>query len=219
MIDAANIDYKAELARKGIHLCSLSIPVIYYFIERDRALEILVPITLIFLAIDLLRYYHRPTAILFYRIFGFMLRQHEQDKNSKRFNGATNVLIAATLCVIIFPKLIVLTAFPILIISDSVAALIGRRFGKRKFMQKSVVGSTAFFLFALLVVYFTPKVEYSLTEYLIGAIAAIVGTVVEASSWKIDDNLSVPISVGVVMWGLYFVLYPSVNLFTHTIGK
>lgn len=219
MIDAANIDYKAELARKGIHLFSLSIPIIYYFIERDRALEILVPITLFFLTIDLLRYYHKPTADLFYKIFGFMLRQHEQDQNSKRFNGATNVLIAATLCVIIFPKLIVLTAFPILIISDSVAALFGRRFGKRKFMQKSVEGSTAFFLFALVVVYFTPKVEYSVAEYMIGVIAAFVGTLVEASSWKIDDNLSVPLSVGVVMWGLYFILYPSVNLFAHTIGK
>lgn len=216
MIDAANIDYKAELARKGIHFTSLSIPVIYYYIERDMALAILVPITFAFLTVDLLRYYHKPTADLFYKIFGFMLRKHEQDKNSKRLNGATNVLIAASLCVIVFPKLIVLTAFPILIISDSVAALFGRRFGKRKFMQKSVEGSTAFFLFALLVIVFTPKIGGGINEYLIGAVAALVGTVVEASSWKIDDNLSIPLSVGVVMWGLYFLAYPSVNLFAHS---
>lgn len=216
MIDAANIDYKAELARKGIHFTSLSIPIIYYYIERDMALAILVPVTLAFLTVDLLRYYHKPTADLFYKIFGFMLRKHEQDKNSKRLNGATNVLIAASLCVIIFPKLIVLTAFPILIISDSVAALFGRRFGKRKFMQKSVEGSTAFFLFALLVIVFTPKIGGGINEYLIGAVAALVGTVVEASSWKIDDNLSIPLSVGVVMWGLYFLAYPSVNLFAHS---
>jgi dolichol kinase len=216
MIDAANIDYKAELARKGIHFTSLSIPIIYYYIERDLALAILVPITLGFLAVDLLRYYHKPTADLFYKVFGFMLRKHEQDKSSKRLNGATNVLIAASLCVIVFPKLIVLTAFPILIISDSVAALFGRRFGKRKFMQKSVEGSTAFFLFALIVVAFTPKIGEGINEYLIGAVAAFVGTVVEASSWKIDDNLSIPLSVGVVMWGLYFLAYPSVNLFTLT---
>ncbi len=219
MIDAANIDYKAELTRKAIHLCSLSIPIIYYFIGRDLALKILVPVTLAFLTVDLLRYYHKPTADLFYNMFRFMLRKHEQDENSKRLNGATNVLIAASLCVIIFPKLIVLTAFPMLIFSDSVAALIGRRFGKRKFLQKSVEGSLAFFVFALLVIFFTPKVEYAPLEYFIGAIAAIVGTVVEASSWKIDDNLSVPLSVGVVMWGLYFIFYPNVNLFAQTFGK
>lgn len=216
MINAANIDYKAEIARKTIHLCSLSIPIIYYFIERDLALQILVPVTLFFLAVDLLRYYHKPTANLFYLIFRFMLRKHEQDHSSKRLNGATHVLIAATLCIIIFPKLIVLTAFPILIISDSVAALIGRRFGKRKFLQKSVEGSLAFFLFALIVIYFTPKMEYSLMEYGIAAFAAGIATIVEASSLKIDDNLSIPLSVGVIMWGLYFILYPSVNLFTVT---
>lgn len=212
MINAANIDYKAEIARKAIHFCSLSIPVIYYFIERDLALMILVPITLGFLAVDLLRYYHAPTSALFYSIFSFMLRKHEQDPNSKRLNGATNVLIAASICVIIFPKFIVLTAFPILIISDSVAALFGRRFGKRKFMQKSLEGSGAFFASALLVIYFTPKIDHALTEYAIGAAAALVGTVAEAGSWKIDDNLSIPLSVGAVMWGLYIVLYPSIDL-------
>jgi dolichol kinase len=214
MINAANIDYKAEIARKAIHFCSLSIPVIYYFIERDLALAILVPVTLGFLIVDLLRYYHKPTADLFYMIFRFMLRKHEQDHTSKRLNGATNVLIAATLCVFIFPKLIVLTAFPILIISDSAAALFGRRFGKKRFLQKSLEGSTAFFVFALVVIYFTPKMEYSMTEYLIGAAAALVGTVVEAGSWKIDDNLSIPLAVGAVMLSLYLLLYPSVDLFT-----
>ncbi|MFZ4619663.1 MAG: diacylglycerol/polyprenol kinase family protein [Bacteroidota bacterium] len=216
MINAANIDYKAEIARKAIHFCSLSIPVIYYFIERDLALMILVPVTLSFLTVDLLRYYHGPTSELFYKIFSFMLRKHEQDPNSKRLNGATNVLIAASICVIVFPKLIVLTAFPILIVSDSVAALFGRRYGKRKFLQKSLEGSIAFFASALLVVYFTPKVDYSITEYAIGALAALVGTVVEAGSWKIDDNLSIPLSVGAVMWGLYLTSYPAVNLFHIT---
>ena len=111
-----------------------------------------------------------------------------------------------------------LTAFTILIVSDTFAALIGRKFGRKKFMRKSVEGSTAFFIFALFVIAFTPKVEYSMTEYLIGIIAAIVGTVVEASSWNIDDNLSIPLSVGVVMWGLYFVFYPSINLFAFSVG-
>lgn len=219
MIDAANIEYKAEIARKGIHLSSLSIPIIYYFIERDLALQLLVPITFAFLLVDLLRYYHKPTADLFYKVFRFMLRKHEQDHTSKRLNGATNVLIAATLCIILFPKLIVLSAFTILIVSDTFAALIGRKFGRRKFFQKSVEGSLTFFISALIVVAITPKVERSMTEYVIGAIAALVGTIVEAGSWKIDDNLSIPFSVGIVMWGMYLLLYPSVNLFTFTIGR
>ena len=219
MSDTGQIDYKAELARKGIHLSSLSIPIIYYFISRDLALALLLPITFAFLAVDLLRYYHKPTADLFYKVFRFMLRKHEQDENSKRLNGATHVLIAASLCVIIFPKLIVLTAFTILIISDSFAALIGRRFGKRKFLSKSVEGSLAFFVFGILVVAVTPKVDYSITEYCIGIFGAGVGTVAEALPWNVDDNLSIPLSIGVAMWTLYFLFYPSVNLFLLTFGN
>lgn len=219
MIDSGNIDYKAEIARKGIHLSSLSIPVIYYFIDRDLALTILVPITVCFIAVDLLRYYHAPTAHLFYKVFRFMLRKHEQDENAKRLNGASNVLIAATVCVIIFPKLIVLSAFSILIVSDTFAALIGRKFGTKRFLAKSVEGSLAFFLFGLLVVAVTPKLEYAPIEYLIGAAAVLVGTVVEAGSWKVDDNLSIPFAVGVVMWGCYMLIYPAVNLFSFTVGR
>lgn len=219
MRTVTDIDYKAEVVRKGIHLSSLSIPIIYYFVDRDTALMILLPITIAFLTVDLLRYYHKPTSEVFYKVFRFMLRKHEQDDTVKRLNGATNVLIAASLCVIIFPKLIVLSAFSILIISDSTAALIGRRFGKRKFLQKSAEGSLAFFIFALLVVAVTPKVIYSPVEYMIGAIAALVGTVVEAGSLKIDDNLAIPLSVGVIMWGLYFIFFPSINLFAVAVGR
>ncbi|KAB2920632.1 MAG: dolichol kinase [Bacteroidetes bacterium] len=215
MVGAGDIDYKAEVVRKGIHLSSLNIPVIYYFIDRDLALMLLIPVTAVFIAVDLLRYYHGPTARLFYKVFRFMLRKHEQDGNSKRLNGASNVLIAATVCVVLFPKLVVLTAFTILIISDTFAALIGRKFGRHRFLAKSVEGSLAFFVFGLAVVAVTPKVTYAPMEYLIGALAAAVGTVVEAGSWKIDDNLSIPLSVGAVMWGLYAALYPSVDLFAH----
>lgn len=215
MVGAGDIEYRAEVVRKGIHLSSLNIPVIYYFIDRDLALMLLIPVTAAFIAVDLLRYYHEPTARLFYKVFRFMLRKHEQDGNSKRLNGASNVLIAATVCVVLFPKLVVLTAFTILIISDTFAALIGRKFGRHRFLGKSVEGSLAFFLFGLAVVAVTPKVTYALPEYLIGALAATVGTVAEAFPWKIDDNLSIPLSVGAVMWGLYALVYPSVDLFAH----
>jgi dolichol kinase len=207
-----NIDYKAEVIRKSIHLCSLSIPIIYYFISRIQALFLLVPVTLLFLGVDLLRYFHAPTAKIFYRAFGGHLRKHEHGEKSIRLSGATHVLISATLCVLIFPKLITITAFAILIISDSAAALVGRRFGSRKFLNKSLEGSAAFFLTALIVIAVTPKVSAYAGEYYIAIAAAAIGTVIEALSIGIDDNLSIPISIGAVMWVLYEVFYPSLNL-------
>jgi dolichol kinase len=214
MNETAAIAYKAEVVRKAIHACSLSIPIIYFFISRELALTILAPLTIAFLAVDLTRYYHKPTADLFYRGFRWMLRSHELDEDAKHLNGATNVLIAATLCVLIFPKLIFITAFTILIVSDSMAALIGRRWGRHKFLTKSLEGSLAFFLSAIAVVLIASTVQYPEGEYRlaahgynvwIGLAGAAIGTVVEALPWKVDDNLSIPIGVGVSMWILYLI--------------
>ena len=42
--DNGSIDYKFEILRKGIHLCSLSIPIAYYYMTKELALSILVPL-------------------------------------------------------------------------------------------------------------------------------------------------------------------------------
>jgi dolichol kinase len=94
-------------------------------------------------------------AKIFYTIFGFLLRQHEVDTGKKNLNGATYVLISALICVIIFPKIFFVTAFTILIISDSLAALIGRKFGRHKLFAKSLEGTLAFFISASIVILFT----------------------------------------------------------------
>ncbi len=176
-------------------------------------LMLLIPATLAFLAVDVLRYFHVSTARLFYLIFGKLLRQHEVNSKTRTLNGATYVLLSATLCVLFFPKVIVITSFAILIISDSAAALFGRRFGKHRFYHKSIEGSTAFVISAIIVVLVAPKVSYLPAEYLIGIIGAVVGAVAEILSYNIlDDNIAIPLSVGSVMWLLYTWLLPFLNL-------
>ncbi len=213
-IERETINYRDELVRKLIHLCSLSIPIVYYFISRETAILILAILTFIALFIDLGRYFLPSVGKIFYKIFGFLLRKHEVDHKKKNLNGATYVLMSALICVIILPKVLFITAFTILIISDSLAALIGRRFGKRKFLSKSFEGTLAFFISASIVVLFTPKVENGLmTEYLIGIIAAFIGAIVENISFGFaDDNLSIPISIGLTMWFLYLILLPNTEL-------
>jgi len=211
--DTATIEYKHELVRKAIHMCSLSIPIVYYFLSKEQALWILIPLTFVFLAVDIARYYSRPVSRWFYSWFGWLLRRHEQDGTSKRLSGATDVLLSACFCVLVFPKIITVNAFAILIVSDTTSALIGRRFGKKRFFKKSLEGSMAFFFSAVVVVLLAPKVERIPLEYAIGTIACAVGAVVEAVSGKIDDNISIPISIGFTMWFLYLFLLPSMDLF------
>jgi dolichol kinase len=132
----ATIEYNHELVRKSIHLFSLSIPTIYFFISKQLALCLLVPITAACIIIDITRYYIPSIAQWFYRWFCWLLRRHETNINKKRLNGASNVLISALLCVLLFPKIIAINAFAILVISDTTSALIGRRFGKHRFLAK-----------------------------------------------------------------------------------
>jgi dolichol kinase len=209
----ATIDYKSEFIRKLIHLCSLSIPTIYYFISRERALELLVPMFLAFFVVDLARFYHEPTRAWFYRWFGWLLRRHESDSKSKRLTGATNILFSAIVCVLIFPKIITVNAFAILIISDITAALVGRRFGKHRFFQKSLEGATGFFVSAIVVVLLAPKIVGIPMEYVVGVIAAAAGALTESLSTTVDDNISVPLVIGFVLWTLYTFLLPQINLF------
>ncbi len=211
--DNGSINFKGELLRKSIHLCSLSIPIIYNFISKHEALTILIPITVVSVLVDFSRYYIPSLNKMIMNLFGFIMREHENDLKKKNLNGASYVFIAATLALWIFPKIIFITSFTMLIICDIAAALIGRKFGKHKFLSKSFEGTFAFFVFGIIVVLFTPKVNGDLSEYLIGIFAGAIGAVIENISYGwADDNLTIPISIGLSMWILYYLFLPNLNL-------
>ena len=212
-IDRGTIDYKDELVRKLIHLTSLLIPIVYYFISKTSAAIILGSLSFIAVTLDLARYFSPEVGKVFYKIFGFLLRRHEVDEKKKNLNGATYVLLSGLIGILIFPKIIFITAFAILIVGDIMAALIGRKFGKHKFLAKSLEGTLAFFLSSCIVVIFTPKVGYFYEEIIIGFIAAFIGAITENISFGfVDDNLSIPLIVGFSMWILYLILLPNVDL-------
>ena len=212
-IDNGFIDYKSELLRKSIHLCSLSIPVVYYFISKEEALFVLVPLMVISLILDLGRYFSTYLGNFIYKVFGFLLREHEKDHVKKNLSGATYVLISAVLTIFIFPKVFAITAFAVLILGDIAAALIGRKFGRHKFLAKSLEGTTAFFLVSCMVILISPKITGLAAEYLIGICAVAVGAIVENISYGwADDNLTIPLSVGLIMFLLYSIFLPGMQL-------
>jgi dolichol kinase len=219
--DNGTINYRDEVVRKLIHLCSLSIPIIYYFIPRPTAIIILSVFTLFAVMLDLGRHFFPSVGKVFYLTFGFLLRKHEKDEKKKNLNGATYVFISALIGVVLFPKVLFLTAFPILIISDSTAALVGRKFGKHKFLAKSLEGTLAFFISASIVVLFTPKLlNGSITEYMIGIFAAAIGAIVENVSFGLaDDNLSIPVAVGFSLWLLYAIFFPGIQLILPNVPR
>jgi dolichol kinase len=189
--------YLDELQRKTIHISSLSIPIGYYFLPYNLVLAILVPVTALFFLVDILRLHIEPVSKIFYKFFGYMLREHETK--DKRFTGATYVVTSDLLCIVVFgdffdQKFIAIAAMCFMVISDTSAALIGRKFGKTKIFNKSLEGSIAFFVTSLIIVFVIPDLNK-----IAGIIGALVATIVEVLPLKIDDNFSIPISSASIM--------------------
>ncbi len=196
------ISYLSEVGRKSIHLTSVLIPIIYLHIDHVTGIGILLSMTTVSLLIDILRHYHAPSRDLLMKLVGPLLREHELTGGRMRLTGATWVLIAATLTLGVFPTIVGVTAFTVLIVSDTFAALIGRRYGRKRFLDKSVVGSAAFAItgFGVVAVYGS---IYAMpyTFWLVGAIGAMVSSVVEAGSVRLhlDDNITIPFSFAITM--------------------
>ncbi len=194
------VPFSVEIWRKLFHLVSLLIPVIYTFVTREFALIVLTIITIIFIFIDLMIKSENIVQEIIFKIFGKLFRKFERQNFV--FNGATWVVISATLNVLLFPKLATITSFYVLVISDASAALIGKRFGKTRFLNKSFEGFLAFIVSGILVVtliWFGFGLPF---PFLISAIIGVViAGLVESSSvlLRIDDNLGIPLAISLAL--------------------
>jgi len=196
------ISYKRELQRKSIHLLSLSMPIVYYFQTKELVLSILIPLACISIILDYMSKEGKPLNKLFMKYFGLMMREHELKK-MYTVNGASWVLIASVFVFLIFPKIIAITVFTILILSDLIAALIGRKYGKNQLFTKSWEGTLAFIVSAwMIVIIWGLIIDAPLLFFVFGFLGSVVGGFVEAASGvlKLDDNISIPVSVGLVLW-------------------
>lgn len=185
---------RVELSRKVLHLSTSIIPLVYALgVSREMMLILLAVCVGIAIAVEVLRHSSAVIGGRFRATVGFMVR----DKEWGRVCGATYVLIAAWLSVWLFPKPVAIASILILSISDSAASLIGIRFGKTRFLGKSVAGSSAFFLTAFGILYW-----WMPGEELMSLVAAAVGTVAEAvpslrwGMFELSDNISIPLSCG-----------------------
>ena len=202
-------NFNSEIARKAIHLSSLSIAVIYCHISRELALVLLVPLFSGFLIVDFLKNYVPPVSKWYHETFDAMLRDHELERETAQFNGATFITLSALLLVLFFPKIIAITAFALVAVSDTVAALVGKKFGRHKIGEKSLEGSAAFLLSAVIIVLCIPRLSIGA-----GILMALSATLIEAltlkiGTMKIDDNLTIPLAAAVSGYLYYLLLFPA----------
>lgn len=197
MEDISNkISLKNELLRKSIHLSSSVIPVSYYFLSREIEIIMLSVLSLILIIIDVARIRNVSFQNIYLKFLKPILRNHELENEKNLFTGGTYIVIAYLACVIFFPKAISITSMFIVIFPDSLAAIVGKVYGKHFIGNKTIEGSSAFFITGIIVVMLSPKVTDSISEYYIAFVCVLLTTFFELLTLKIDDNISIPLFFG-----------------------
>ena len=190
----AQISFMQEVYRKATHTAALVIPAGYEFLDlsKKQMLTIMVPITVLMYIIDISRLRGWPLWTNSVNVvFGKMIRRHEIDGD---WTGATYILTSVCSTVALFPRPIAVAALAFIMVGDTLAALIGRRFGRHKIGRKSVEGSLACLAGTSVVAFCVPDLPLQ-----IGLLGAVAAAIVEALPLGVDDNITVPLIAGVLM--------------------
>jgi dolichol kinase len=165
------------------------IPLWVFFTPRNWGLLGLIIATSATVVMDLLRLSDHRLRQFFLRLFRSLIRSHEEE----HLLGSTYFMIAALLSVLAFDKLIAIAALTFLIIGDTAAAIVGKKYGKPTYWGKSIQGSLGCFLSCLIIGALLLDNPWVI---LTGAFTAAVA---EALPVPMDDNMRVPILSGLVM--------------------
>ena len=200
-------NYDTELKRKIFHSMSAVFPLLYLFVPKLTMVVILMITTGIALSLDISRHYNTVIQDIINKFFAEIMRQEEKNGNFK-LSGVSYMFLGLFISCVLFSKGLAIASFLILIISDSLAALIGKRFGIPLKNGKSFEGSAAFCISAILIGIFTYTLVPYKSGFLVIIIASIATSLVEyhTNKIKINDNLTIPLCYGIVVSVLSFLI-------------
>jgi dolichol kinase len=196
---------RRELARKALHVSSAVVPVLYAAgTPRAVVLGVLLPLGVVAFVVEIARARSERARERFIRATGALLREHEHH----RVSGATWMLVAFTVAVVVYPRAVAVAAMWGVSVGDAGAAVVGRFVAHRRGRSlrrarpgKTVAGSAACFALTLagaVAVARLPAGE--------GVVAALAATFAERPSRPFDDNLRIVAAVGagILLWRMAF---------------
>lgn len=189
--------YSAEIGRKALHLLALVIPFGMWWLDVPLALYVVGGSAVIGILADILRAYSPAFNKWIRGRFGPLMRMEEVPPvgTGVIFNGATCVLVGATLLALLFPIRVAVPILTMTMLADAAAALVGRWMGDHPWgrFSSTVEGSLAFVSTGLLVMALFP-----VTAFGPALASVVVASVVEALPLPINDNIRVPVMAAVI---------------------
>lgn len=181
----AEISLKNEFFRKMIHLTSVFIVILYYYLGKEVTLFILAVVLILFIESEYLRIEKGVTIPL--------LHDSVRDKEKNRLAGHIFFIIGAIISISIFDMDIAVAAILMTTFGDSAAAIVGRRYGRISISgirNKKIEGCLAELFVNLFIGYMF------IDNVIIILVMAFTATIVETLVDKLDDNLIIPIFSG-----------------------
>lgn len=187
--------------RALVHIAvGLAISVTAFFLPRGIMLLVLGLAALGVLLIDLIRLREPGFNAWFCRFLQPFLRDYE----ATRLLGASFLIVASLVVYTVFNLQIAVLAISFLAIGDPLARLVGERFGRWKLFRKNIEGLLACLIVCLATasIWRYAGLSVPLAVALTGAVGA---TIAESLPIAIDDNLTIPLLSGAMMWLVSFV--------------
>jgi len=197
-------NYNLEIKRKAFHCMSIVFPIFYLITSKLTMVMVLTVITGIAVSLDISRHYNPAIQAWVARFFTTIMRPDETSGNFK-LSGVSYMFLGFFITCLLFSKGVAISAFLVLIVSDTFAALVGKKIGKPMANGKSIEGSIAFAASAMLIGMLAYTFHTYGTTFSGIVIASGVTTWVEynADRFDINDNLAIPVTFGsvVAVWG------------------
>lgn len=185
-----------EAQRKAIHVGAIVLPLgqLYEWLPWPRGhaawRAFLLGLTLGAVAVDALRLHDHRVKRFFGRFFGELIREHE----SFNLLGGTYLLLAALLAVEMFPQPLAAAALGFTILGDGFAAIVGKAYGRRRLLNKSLEGAAGGLAACLGWAAFVAAAGF--VPWTAALAAALVASLVELLPIPLDDNLGITLAAG-----------------------
>ena len=226
----ARLTLRREVARKGLHLVFVVVPVAYALgLPRGYLVAALGAGATVAVIIELARAWHAPTRERFVRWVGVLLREHEHA----RWSGATWMVLSMLALAAFAPRSVAIAAMWAISAGDAAAALVGRAFERRSVREaedvtrgpaltaqrelgasvvamgvgagraggKTIRGSAACFVVTL-----AGALLLAHLSPVESVVAASLATVAERPGGWVDDNVRIAavVALGILLWHKMF---------------
>ena len=119
---------KLEIKRKLFHATSLIFPIMYIYNSKTYILNLLIFFTILVLILDIGRNYSTKLNNFILKIFDSLIRKGEFGSGFK-LSSMSYMMLGMLTTAIFFPKGLAINSWLVLIVSDSLASILGNRFG------------------------------------------------------------------------------------------